>query len=108
MVATVNIMVVGRTYEISCDEGQEDDVRALAAEVDRRAAELLRAVGQVGDARLLVMVGLMMADEIAELRRRDGGGGAAPSQDEVDAALSSRLDVLAQHIDAIADRLEKA
>jgi cell division protein ZapA len=108
MVATVNIMVVGRTYEISCDEGQEDDVRALAAEVDRRAAELLRAVGQVGDARLLVMVGLMMADEIAELRRRDGGGGVPPAQDDVDAALSTRLDALAQHINAIADRLEKA
>jgi cell division protein ZapA len=108
MVATVNIMVVGRTYEISCDEGQEDDVRALAAEVDRRATELLRSVGQVGDARLLVMVGLMMADEIAELRRRDGGGGVQLSQDEVDESLSSRLDALARQINAIADRLEKA
>ncbi|PKU25076.1 cell division protein ZapA [Telmatospirillum siberiense] len=112
MVATVNIMVVGRTYEISCDEGQEEDVRALAAEVDRRATELLRAVGQVGDARLLVMVGLMMADEIAELRRRDGGGTPAPmlaaTQDEDDAALSTKLDVLARQINAIADRLEKA
>jgi cell division protein ZapA len=108
MVATVNIMVVGRTYEISCDEGQEDDVRALAAEVDRRAGELLRAVGQVGDARLLVMVGLMMADEIAELRRRDNGGVAQPAQEEVDATLSTRLDVLARQINAIADRLEKA
>jgi cell division protein ZapA len=108
MVATVNIMVVGRTYEISCDEGQEDDVRALAAEVDRRASELLRAVGQVGDARLLVMVGLMMADEIAELRRRDGGGAAQPAQDDADAALSSKLDALARQINAIADRLENA
>lgn len=108
MVATVNIMVVGRTYEISCDEGQEEDVRALAAEVDRRATELLRAVGQVGDARLLVMVGLMMADEIAELRRRETNGGAVPSQDEADAALSTRLDILARQINAIADRLEKA
>jgi cell division protein ZapA len=108
MVATVNIMVVGRTYEISCDEGQEDDVRALAAEVDRRAADLLKAVGQVGDARLLVMVGLMMADEIAELRRRDGAGGGQLAPDDVDIALSARLDVLAKQINAIADRLEKA
>ena len=108
MVATVNIMVVGRTYEISCDEGQEEDVRALAAEVDRRAAELLKAVGQVGDARLLVMVGLMMADEIAELRRRDSAGGQQGAQEEVDATLSTRLDVLARQINAIADRLEKA
>ncbi|MDR3436527.1 cell division protein ZapA [Telmatospirillum sp.] len=106
MVATVNIMVVGRTYEISCDEGQEDDVQALAAEVDRRATELLRSVGQVGDARLLVMVCLMMADEIGELRRRDGS--ATTSQDELDATLSTRLDALTRTIEAIAERLEKA
>jgi cell division protein ZapA len=108
MVATVNIMVVGRSYEISCDEGQETDVRALAAEVDRRATELLRAVGQVGDARLLVMVGLMMADEIADLRRREGSGNGLLAQEDVDATLSVRLDALAAQINAIADRLEKA
>jgi cell division protein ZapA len=105
MVATVNIMVVGRTYEISCDEGQEEDVRALAAEVDRRATELLRAVGQVGDARLLVMVCLMMADEIADLRRRENGG--ATSED-VDATLASRLEAMTRHIESIAERLEKS
>lgn len=106
MVATVNIMVVGRTYEISCDEGQEEDVRALAAEVDRRTGELLRAVGQVGDARLLVMVCLTMADEIAELRRRDAV--LSVPQEEADDALSTRIDALAAQIEAIAERLEKA
>ena len=105
MVAAVNIMVVGRTYEISCDEGQEDDVRALAAEVDRRATDLLRSVGQVGDSRLLVMVCLMMADEIGELKRQ---GLADSSQEDTDATLSIRLDALARQIEAIADRVEKS
>lgn len=106
MAANVSITVVGRTYEISCDDGQEDDVRALAAEVDRRAGDLLRQVGQVGDARLLVMVALMMADEINELRRRDEGG--QPNDDRVDQALAGTIDALAKRIDAIAERLEKA
>lgn len=123
MVATVSIVVVGRTYEISCDEGQEDDVRALAAEVDRRAAGLLRAVGQVGDARLLVMVGLTMADEIAELRRQQAVPAAAPGVapaaaappgvseadlDHLDGDLAERLEILARHVEAIAERVEKA
>jgi cell division protein ZapA len=105
MVAAVNIMVVGRTYEISCDEGQEDDVRGLAAEVDRRATDLLRSVGQVGDSRLLVMVCLMMADEIGELKRH---GLAGSAHEDADATLSIRLEALARQIEAIADRVEKS
>ncbi len=106
MAATVSITIVGRSYEVSCDDGQEDYLRALAAEVDHRAAALLRSVGQVGDARLLVMVCLLMADEIAELRRNKGNGGAEAAA--ADAALAGGLDTLARRIDAIADRLEKA
>ena len=104
MAAKVSVTIVGRTYEISCDEGQEDYVLALAGDIDRRANELFRSVGQVGDARLMVMVALLMADEIAELRRQP-----PPSpidDDETDLALSSGLDALARRIEAVANRLE--
>lgn len=106
MSATVSITIVGRTYEISCDDGQEEYLRTLAAEVDRRASELMRSVGQVGDARLLVMLTLLMADEIADLRRRKDRVPSA--EDTSDAALAAGIDALARRVDAIADRLEKA
>jgi cell division protein ZapA len=105
MTSTVSITIVGRSYEISCDEGQEDYLRSLAAEVDRRAEHLLRSVGQVGDARLLVMVALLMVDEIAELRR--AASPPASFDEAADAALADSIDGLARRIDAIADRLEK-
>jgi cell division protein ZapA len=105
MAATVPIMIVGRTYEISCDEGQEETVRTLGAEVDRRAAELLRSVGQAGDSRLIVMVALLLVDELAELRRQvDSGASDGPA----DLAIASSIETLARRVDAIADRLEKA
>ena len=105
MAATVAVTIVGRTYEINCDEGQEDYLRSLATEVDRRAADLVRTVGPVADARLLVMVALMMADELAELSRNP----PRPSVDgEADAALAGGIDALARRIDTIAERLQKA
>ena len=110
MSATVAITIVGRSYEISCDEGQEEYLTALAAEIDRRADTLLRSVGQVGDARLLVMVALLMADEINALRRGKGAAAGAPAPDQAaaDAALADGIDSVARRIDAIAERLEKA
>ena len=59
----VNVMVNGRAYTIACDEGEEDHLRQLAAMVDAKAREVLSSVGQVGDARLLLMAALLIADE---------------------------------------------
>ena len=111
MSATVSITIVGRSYEISCDEGQEDYVTSLAGDIDRRAGTLLRSVGQVGDARLLVMVALLMADEITELRRGKGAAAAANAalaDQAADAPLADGIEAMARRIEAIAERLEKA
>ena len=107
MAAKVAITIVGRTYEISCDDGQEDYIGVLAAEVDKRADALFRSVGQVGDARLMVMVALLMADEMADLRRQIAQAPADP-HDAADAELAGGIDSLANRIAAIAEHLEKA
>jgi cell division protein ZapA len=110
MAVTVSINIVGRAYEISCDEGQEDYLLSLAHEVDRRAQALLKVVGQVGDARLLVMVGLSMADEMADLKKAMDRQalGQAQAIEPADTLLAEGIEALAQRIDAIAERLEKA
>jgi cell division protein ZapA len=116
MASTVSVSIVGRAYELNCDPGQEDYLRSLAEDVDHRATELLRLVGQVGDARLLVMVALSMADEMVDLKRtvdRQAEGleaAAAPAipSDSADALLAGGIEALARRIEAIADHLEKA
>jgi cell division protein ZapA len=107
MAAKVAITIIGRTYEISCDDGQEEYIAVLAAEVDKRADSLLRSVGQVGDARLMVMVALLMADEMADLRRQIVQVPADPNE-AADAALAVGIDSLTNRIAAIAEHLEKA
>lgn len=64
--AQVDITVNGRSYTVACDDGQEAHLHELAADLDKRVRELAGAIGQIGDARLLVMTGLVMADEVSE------------------------------------------
>ena len=63
--AQVDVTINDRSYRIACDDGQDVHVTQLADYVDRRVQELVSAVGQVGDARLLVMASLLIADELS-------------------------------------------
>jgi cell division protein ZapA len=60
------VAINGRSYVISCDEGQDQHLSRLAEYVDKRVKELVSSVGQVGEARLLVMASLLIADELSE------------------------------------------
>ena len=61
----VEVVVNGREYQVACDEGQEERLRDLAQMFDKRVQALSSSVGPVGDARLLLMAGLVLADELS-------------------------------------------
>jgi cell division protein ZapA len=104
----VDVHVNGRRYQIACDEGQEEHLTQLAEYVDKRVQELVGAVGQVGDARLLVMTSLLVADELSEAystleENEDAGNGAGgTAANERDEALASMLETVASRIEALA------
>ncbi|MBT6885140.1 MAG: cell division protein ZapA, partial [Rhodospirillaceae bacterium] len=52
--AQVTVDINERSYQIACDDGQEAHLTRLGNYIDNRVQELIAAVGQVGDARLLV------------------------------------------------------
>jgi len=64
----VNVMVNSRAYTIACDDGEEEHLKELAAHVDAKAREVLGSVGQVGDARMLLMAALLMPMSIMNWR----------------------------------------
>jgi cell division protein ZapA len=106
MPATVTVSVAGRSYEIGCDEGQEDRVRKLAADIDRRASDLLKSVGQVGEGRILFMTALLIADELADMRvALERERSVAVQSDSI---VADGVTALARRVDAIAERLESA
>ena len=109
----ITVKVNGRNYEIACDDGQEAHLTRLAQYVDRRVDELIAAVGQVGDARLLVMASLLVADELSEVYteldalRNDRRPGTV-SQLGSGPVSVGELDRLAQRVVKIAEIIEQA
>jgi cell division protein ZapA len=105
----VSLTVNGRPFAVTCDDGQEARIRRLGEYVDAKVAEFVRNVGQVGEARLLLLASLVIADELAEateaLRQgRDGAHDAAASA--AGDAAAKGIHGLAQRVEAIAARLE--
>ena len=106
----VSVQISGRNYQIACDDGQEAHLARLGNYVDNRVRELVAAVGQVGDARLLVMVSLLLADELsdayAELKIASANDRVAARLDREE-SLSSALESVAARIEMIAETLER-
>jgi cell division protein ZapA len=101
----VSITINGRAYPVACNEGEEERIRELARGIDTRVAEFARQVGQAGEARLLVLAALVLADELAEANetvRRLGTD--QPAADH--SAVAGNVSRLAQRIEAVAARLE--
>ena len=60
--SVVTIRLNGHPYQIGCGAGEEDYVANLGAEVESIMQSLVGSVGQIGEARLLAMVALILAD----------------------------------------------
>ena len=68
--AHVIVQVNGRPYTMQCPEGEEDHLRELAELLDAEVSRVKTTVGNVGDIRMLVMAGLMVADRLSEAIQR--------------------------------------
>jgi cell division protein ZapA len=106
--ATVSLTINGRNYDVACDDGQEDHLRSLGKMIDDRVKGLVTSVGQVGEARLLMMTGLLLADEL-----QGGGNGTSPvaarsTGDQDVEAAAAMVEQLADQVERIAARLEDA
>ena len=106
----VPVTVNGRTYDIACDAGQEEQLKRLADDLSARVERLVSQVGQVGDARLMLMAGLLVADDLESLRQGGPAGGDdrdRPTLAEID-MLADAIGDLASRVEAIAGKLEAA
>ncbi len=112
MTETVPITIAGRTYEIACEAGQEGMLTSLSQDVDRRARDLLKAVGPVSDTKLLLMVALTLVDDMNGGNPpppvRTAAPVTSPFDDEADDRIAASIEKLSHRIESIADRLQKA
>ncbi len=107
--AQVDLMINGRSYSVACGDGQESHIKKLAADIDSRVHQLAEQLGAVGEARLLVMAALLMADELQDAK--SGGGDSAAGKDAAGKAAGGEggadLDEKAQALEAEEKRLNE-
>tara|TARA_R110000787_G_scaffold137458_14_gene250571 strand:- start:4045 stop:4383 length:339 start_codon:yes stop_codon:yes gene_type:complete len=102
--ASVNVTINGRSYQIACDDGQEAHLKRLGNYIDKRIAELVASVGQIGDARLLVMASLLIADEMSDAYSKLES--VAGSKNDSPARKAREQEALVGSLNRIADRID--
>jgi cell division protein ZapA len=105
----VTVRIGGYSHPVSCEDGQEAHLIALAGEVDRRVASVKTMGGQYGEPRLLLLAALLLADEVHDLKVEvaQARAGMLPPTPPTDPRLVERLVRVAEKIEGIAANLEK-
>ena len=110
--AQVIITINRREYAISCENGTEGHILRLGNLLDSKAKALTSALGQINENQLLAMVGLIIADELSELKK---SAQTAPQPEPVeqntdlsliDKELSNNINSLNDVIKSIATNLK--
>lgn len=110
--AQVTVTINNREYAVACEDGQEVRIIQLSRILDEKAKMLTGGSQQVNENMLLAMVGLLLADELTELKK------GAPVSDplskavdnsrivEEDKALAEVLKNLTEEINSVAKQIE--
>ncbi|HWD57615.1 MAG TPA: cell division protein ZapA [Stellaceae bacterium] len=104
VVVTVN----GRAFPLNCADGEEPRIRRLAQYVDGKITEFARMHGQIGEARLILLAALVIADELSDTSdvvQQERSRARGPEPDGA-AAMANGIRGLAERIESIAARLE--
>ena len=105
--ATIEIAVGGRSYQIACEDGTEDQVAALARGIDERVGNLADRASSAGEPLLLVMAALLTAADLEEARAAltEREAEAAAARQAAEDAERERAELAAGLVDA-AGRIE--
>jgi len=122
------IKIGGRSFNVSCQEGEEHFLQSAAKLLDAEATVLTDQIGRIPEPRMLLMAGLMLADKTAgleeKLRDAEGKLGSqealieemrstpSPAPERVEVAVippivTDTLAELAARTEALADKVDE-
>lgn len=108
--AQVTITINNREYAVACEDGQEVRIFQLARLLDEKAKLITNGAGHVNENMLLAMIGLLVADELNELKKGNKATSAEPVDNsrilELDKTLAGNIKKLNEQIKSIASNLE--
>jgi cell division protein ZapA len=103
MASLIDLSIAGRTYQVACRDGEEENLRAAARLVDGKSREALAGLGTLSEARQFLFASLLLADQLIDNRPESAAASmpAAP-----DPQLVERAEALANRLELLAAQLE--
>jgi cell division protein ZapA len=107
MASMVDLTIAGRTYQVACREGEEENLRSAAKLVDGKSREALAGLGTMSEARQFLFASLLLADQLID-KGPDAAGAstAAAIPAGPDPVLIERAETLASRLESLAAQLE--
>tara|TARA_B100001123_G_scaffold421187_1_gene528462 strand:+ start:318 stop:770 length:453 start_codon:yes stop_codon:yes gene_type:complete len=68
--ANVSIKFNNKDYLLSCDEGQEENLKDLANHLDSKYNELKKSLGSIGENKLLLITSIKIIDDYFDLFKK--------------------------------------
>ena len=68
--ANINIKFNNKDYLLSCDDGQEEDLKNLTKFLDKKYSTLKDKLGNIGENKLLLITAIQVIDEYFDLKQR--------------------------------------
>ena len=68
--ANENIRFNNKDYLLSCDDGQEENLKELAKHLDSKYSELKKSLGNIGESKLLLITAIQMIDNYFALNKK--------------------------------------
>ena len=71
--ANVNVKFNNKDYLLSCDDGQEENLKKLASHLDLKYAELRKNLGNIGENKLLLITAIKIVDDYFDMFQKIKG-----------------------------------
>ena len=90
--ADVDININDRIYRISCKDGEENRINLLADKINSEVKLLVDKIGQLGEARMILLASLVLLDKA----------------DEQENNIGELLEKVANSLEAVVDKIKNS
>jgi cell division protein ZapA len=108
MATMLDLNIAGRTYQVACREGEEDNLRVAARLVDGKSREALAGLGTLSEARQFLFASLLLADQLIDNKPEAAIASPPPPPPAArpDPQTILRAEALADRLESLAMTLE--